>query len=276
MEAVGYIGRCISVQNDADRPVYVLQFSLLVLAPVMMAAAYYVIFGRIVFLVIPREARTLRLIWVPPRFITPLFVGFDVVALFLQLVGAVVITSVDPTSTNASNKINTGKRVAQIGVVIQLLAFGLFTITAIRFNFTSKRFRGSTYERQPGLNIGRTSPQGEEHKEPRNSYWPALLRIVNSASICILVCIFNFFFHASCFNYRECGPLSNSDMSLQIRSVFRLVQFTQGPQGYTSTHEWCMYVFDTLPIYPCVAFFIYWHPANYLPHLEFRLPKHAR
>jgi hypothetical protein len=28
-------------------------------------------------------------------------------------------------------------------------------------------------------------------------------------------------------------------------------------------------------IYPCVALFVYWHPARYLPYLGFRVPKEA-
>jgi hypothetical protein len=36
------------------------------------------------------------------------------------------------------------------------------------------------------------------------------------------------------------------------------------------------YVFDAVPMLPCVALFMYWHPAKFLPYLGFRLPRHAR
>jgi hypothetical protein len=62
----------------------------------------------------------------------------------------------------------------------------------------------------------------------------------------------------------------------QIRSVYRLVEFTEGKNGYINLHEWCLYVFDALPIFPCAALFVYWHPGKYLPYLGFRLPKLAR
>ena len=95
VEAGGYIIRCISTQNTTDKDIYVVQFSLIVLAPVLMAAACYVIFvrphqnfgiklllnskqGRIVFHVVPREARTIQLLWISPRFVTPIFVASDV------------------------------------------------------------------------------------------------------------------------------------------------------------------------------------------------------
>ncbi|KAJ5205255.1 ZIP metal ion transporter [Penicillium cf. griseofulvum] len=205
MEAIGYIGRCVSVQNKLEKSVYVLQFSLIILAPVLMAACCYILFSRILFLIVPREARTFRLCWVPPQFITPIFVGFDILALLLQLGGAVMITSVDAADKDAKNKLNTGKHVAQIGVVIQLVAFGLFAVAAVRFNFTSKRFISSLSERFE--NVGKTGYRIDGII--KNKHWPALLRVVNITTILILV-----------------------------RSVYRLVEFTEGTTGYLGTHEW--------------------------------------
>ncbi|KAJ5215615.1 RTA1 like protein-domain-containing protein [Penicillium cinerascens] len=243
MEAVGYIGRCVSIQDLTDRPVYILQFSLVILAPVLMAACCYIVFSRILFLIVPREERTFRLCWVPPRWITPLFVGFDVIALFLQLVGAVIISSVNIDDADAESKLNRGKHIAQAGVVIQLSAFGLFSVAAVRFNFTSKRFSKNIHERYESFGEKDYVIDGVL----KNKHWPALLRVVNLTTILIL-----------------------------IRSIYRLVEFTEGVTGYVNTHEWTLYVFDALVIYPCVALFIYWHPGRYLPYLGFRLPKHAR
>src|ERR1700684_2697175 len=83
---------------------------------------------------------------------------------------------------------NQGKRIEQVGVAVQLLCFGVFTVIAIRFNFIAKRFT--------------------EDFESR---------------------------------------ISNTD-----------------------SHEWCIYVFDALPIFTIVAMYIYWHPGKYLPHLDLR------
>ncbi|OQD99741.1 hypothetical protein PENVUL_c061G07704 [Penicillium vulpinum] len=242
MEAIGYIGRCVSVKNPLQRDVYVLQFALVILAPVLMAACCYIIFSRILFLVVPKEQRTFRLCWVPPRWITPIFVGFDIIALLLQLGGAVMISTVEVTDKDARKNLNTGKHVAQIGVIIQLVAFGLFAVAAVRFNFTSKRFTRSLDERYE--NVGEKEYRIGGTVKHKN--WPALLRVVNFSTILILV-----------------------------RSVYRLVEFTEGTTGYLSTHEWALYIFDALFIYPCVALFIYWHPGRYLPYLGFRLPKGA-
>ncbi|KKK16093.1 hypothetical protein P175DRAFT_0426608 [Aspergillus ochraceoroseus IBT 24754] len=243
MEVVGYITRCLSTWNVTEKSIYVLQFALLVLAPVLMAGVCYVLFGRILFLAVPKEHRTLRVCWVPPRFVTQVFVGFDILALLLQLAGVVFITSGNGESKDAIDQFNRGRDLAIGGVALQLVAFGIFTVAAIRFNFTSKKFIQSAPEQLEA----QTDLAFSVENKPTEASWPSLLRVVNLTTLMIL-----------------------------IRSVYRLVEFTETQLGYINTHEWCMYVFDAVPIYPCVALFIYWHPSLYLPYMGFRLPKHAR
>lgn len=245
MESAGYIVRCISTQNVATKTFYVVQFCLIVLAPVLMAAACYVVFGRIVFHVVPKEARTTRLLWISPRWVTPIFVVCDIIALLLQLWGAVKITSVNAGSSNASSAASQGKKIAQAGVAIQLLCFGLFSVIAVRFNFTSKRFAASFNERLTNINEKYCTIDGGDRPLKRN--WQAILRVTNIASAGIL-----------------------------IRSIYRMVDFSLGRTGYTQEHEWCQYVFDALVIFPVVTLYIYWHPSKYLPSLAFRLPKRLR
>lgn len=158
-----------------------------------MAGVIYVIFSRIVFWVVPPESRTLRILWVPrrfrnptvnrpntyfllpARFITAIFVGFDVVALLLQLVAAVLISGTDPTDANAKDKMNLGKDLGLAGVSIQITGFGLFTIAAIRFHFTSKRLDGQ-FARM------------NQAKHDIQRHWSKLLFAVNGSCFLILVC----------------------------------------------------------------------------------------
>jgi hypothetical protein len=44
----------------------------------------------------------------------------------------------------------------------------------------------------------------------------------------------------------------------------------------TATINNSLYAFDALPIFPCVAAYLYWHPAYYLPYLSLRLPAYLR
>jgi hypothetical protein len=108
------------------------------------------------------------------------------VALFLQLVGAVMIVTVSDTDPNAKSKANRGKRIAQIGVGVQLACFGLFSIMAVRFNFTSKRFAAGFEDRITNANEKYVTIDGQDRQLKRS--WRAILRVTNIASICILVC----------------------------------------------------------------------------------------
>jgi RTA1 like protein len=181
---VGYISRAFSTQNVDNRTLYILQFSLTVLAPVLVAGFCYILFGRIVFLVVPRECRTLKLIWVPPRLVTPVFVFFDIIALLLQLGGAVILSSTQATDSDFRKKIKHGKTLAEAGVGVQLAAFGFFSIIASRFNFTSKRFQKSTDEQFFEDENNRSL---QMDTVPKLKDWPAILRVVNIVSGLILV-----------------------------------------------------------------------------------------
>ncbi|TVY20544.1 Protein RTA1 [Lachnellula arida] len=246
MESIGYIVRCLSTQKPDNKVLYVLSFALIVLAPVLMAAACYIVFGRIVYHVVPTEARTTRLLWVPARWLTPIFVLCDIVALLLQMIGAIKVTSISPGDADATSKANQGKTIAEIGVAVQLVCFGLFSIIAVRFNFTSKRFIGAFDANLSGARDGKYFVIREGGRK-LNRNWQTILHVTNLTSVLILV-----------------------------RSVYRMVDFALGRSGYTEMHEWCLYVFDALVIFPVLVCFVVWHPGRYLPYLGFRIPKAAR
>ncbi|OTB04922.1 hypothetical protein M426DRAFT_73082 [Hypoxylon sp. CI-4A] len=243
MEVVGYIFRIASSGDQSDLNLYAVQFCLIILAPVLMAGAIYVVFGRIVFHVVPTEERTTRLLWIPPRWITPIFVTFDIIALIVQLLGAVSVAGTKPTDQDALNRIKTGKNVALAGLGIQIAAFGLFTIIAARFHSTSRRFETGLQWRLEGPS---RDDAGFVKGAPRkiNTHWRRLLYAVNVSCILIL-----------------------------IRSVFRVVEFAQGSSGASQSHEYFMYILDTLPIFLVVCSFGVFFPGSYLPYMGFRVPK---
>jgi hypothetical protein len=51
-------------------------------------------------------------------------------------------------------------------------------------------------------------------------------------------------------------------MIIQIRSIYRLIEFAFGIFGYPFTHEWMFYVFESLPMLPAILVFCWWHPAR--------------
>lgn len=69
MECIGFAARVASAANLANRNAYIVQFLLIILAPVFMAGVIYVVFGRIVAHVVPVESRTTKLLWVPGKHI---------------------------------------------------------------------------------------------------------------------------------------------------------------------------------------------------------------
>ncbi|CAO2658737.1 Nn.00g064600.m01.CDS01 [Neocucurbitaria sp. VM-36] len=55
-----------------------------------------------------------------------------------------------------------------------------------------------------------------------------------------------------------------SSSLILIRSVYRLIEFALGIDGYPFTHEWIFYVFEALPMLPAISVFCFIHPAKYL------------
>ena len=190
MEVVGFGARIGSARNQTDRILYIIQFCLVILAPVFMAGIIYVAFGRIVFHVVPPEARTTRLLWVPPRWLTPIFVFFDIFSLLLQLIGAIIVSSTQVTDNNAASKLHVGKDIALAGVSAQIGAFGLFSIIAVRFHFTSRRFAAGLegrYRRLPPPE-GNTFVTLQDDQSVRvRPQWRKLLYILNFSCIMIIV-----------------------------------------------------------------------------------------
>ncbi|CAM1501337.1 Fc.00g104990.m01.CDS01 [Cosmosporella sp. VM-42] len=178
MEVAGYVARVLSASDITQKKPYVIQFTLIILAPVLMTGVIYVIFGRIVFWVVPPESRTLRFLWVPPRFITLIFVGCDVISLALQLVAAVLISGTNPTDSNAKQKVSLGRDLGLVGVSVQIAGFGLFSISALRFYFTSRRLNGDFAK----LN---------QAKHGIHRDWEKLLVVVISSCFLILVIDFH-------------------------------------------------------------------------------------
>ncbi|KAB5570657.1 RTA1 like protein-domain-containing protein [Coniochaeta sp. 2T2.1] len=242
MEAAGYGARVASAGDVTQRGVFIIQFCLIILAPVLMAGVIYLVFGRIVFHVVPAEARTFRLLWVPARWVTPIFVGFDIVALFAQVIGSVMMSGAEPTDPNGPAKLNRAKNIAMVGVILQLVAFGLFSVVAARFHFTSQRFADDFKQRLQAVPGDKyVTLEGVARKY--NPVWRRLLYAVNVACLMILV-----------------------------RSVYRLIDFAEGKDGYTQKHEWFWYVFDCIPIIIVVVLFTIFPPGAYVP-MGWRQPK---
>ncbi|CAI6451465.1 ALI_HP2_G0011820.mRNA.1.CDS.1 [Saccharomyces cerevisiae] len=126
MEAVGYIGRALSSSNPERTTPYIIQSVLLLVAPALIAATIYMIFGRLLHVM-----RCQSLILISARFGTTFFVVGDVFSFFLQAAGGGLMSKAGSTKT--------GSGLITAGLFVQVIFFGFFIINEIRFTVNVKR-----------------------------------------------------------------------------------------------------------------------------------------
>src|SRR5260370_29890767 len=54
------------------------------------------------------------------------------------------------------------------------------------------------------------------------------------------------------------------DNPVQVRIIYRLVEFSGGVNGYIPMHEWPYYLLDATPMLLCSVLFHIWHPGRTL------------
>ena len=55
-----------------------------------------------------------------------------------------------------------------------------------------------------------------------------------------------------------------SVLLISIRTIFRLAEFSNGENSYSVTHEWPVLVFDALPVWIVMMFWVVYHPGRVL------------
>lgn len=53
-----------------------------------------------------------------------------------------------------------------------------------------------------------------------------------------------------------------------VRSMFRIFEFVLGTDGYLMTHEWPLYVFDSVIMFAVVVLFCWFYPDQLQPHFK--------
>ncbi|KAH8148533.1 uncharacterized protein LAJ45_07244 [Morchella importuna] len=135
METFGYATRVLSQADVFSRGLFIAQFSLVVLAPVLIAAASYILFGRLLETVLP-GGRNARSLGVPARWVTWIFLTGDITSFVLQGIGAGIMSGASG-GTNMK-KMNTGRDVMLTGLAVQIVTFGFFIAATVRFDFKSR------------------------------------------------------------------------------------------------------------------------------------------
>jgi RTA1 like protein len=52
---------------------------------------------------------------------------------------------------------------------------------------------------------------------------------------------------------------------IEVRSVYRVVEFALGVEGYPFQHEWPLYVLEAVPMWGAIAAMGWWHPVRLVP-----------
>ncbi|KAF3918540.1 hypothetical protein ABW21_db0208303 [Orbilia brochopaga] len=146
MQTLGYLARVFSARDTTSRGIYIAQFTLIILAPILTAAGDYVVLGKLLERVLPggRRAKTLGL---RARWITWIFVSSDILSFFMQGIGAGIIaanvgSNDEPqTAEDLQNKANAqerGSHIVMAGLIVQLIFFGFFTGAVLRFDLKTR------------------------------------------------------------------------------------------------------------------------------------------
>ncbi|GKZ40215.1 hypothetical protein AbraIFM66950_003537, partial [Aspergillus brasiliensis] len=119
-EVVGYMTRAKSATQypDYDLGPEVVQYILILVAPALLAASIYMEFGRFIIMTDGDRFSIIRRTW-----LTKVFVIGDIISFLAQFSGGAMLAN----DTTASQ----GQNIMKVGVVVQLLFFGLFIATII-------------------------------------------------------------------------------------------------------------------------------------------------
>ncbi|KAJ5718671.1 RTA1-domain-containing protein [Penicillium malachiteum] len=132
LETIGYVGRLLSgIQaRDFTEGPYVIQSTLILIAPAFLAASIYMTLGRIILMIDAEKLAVIKFKW-----LTAIFVCGDVLSFLMQASGTyyLAILLLVTGLMVSSSSISLGENVIVGGLIVQIIFFGIFTITAIVF-----------------------------------------------------------------------------------------------------------------------------------------------
>ncbi|KAF1997540.1 hypothetical protein P154DRAFT_496760 [Amniculicola lignicola CBS 123094] len=233
MECFGFLLRAFSAKDVLKVLPFLGSYLFILLAPSFLAASCYGAFGRVLWFATPSSARNFRTLWVPPRWITPVFVTFDLFSFLIQLFGGAKAASgiasagEDASKEELAKKIESGKNILLVGLSLQLACFGLFAIIGGRFLWVSRKW---VVQGPEGKVTGATGRQ-----------WRSMNWAINGAATLIT-----------------------------LRAFYRIFA-EQNDTNFFARHEWAFWLLDALPIFATLVLFAAYHPGRILPQQYIRL-----
>ncbi|KAL3458274.1 RTA1 like protein [Aspergillus heterothallicus] len=222
-QVVGYLVRIPAHNNPESVPIFALQALLILLAPPLYAAAIYMVLGRLIRFLGAEGLSLIRVSWM-----TKIFVTGDVIAFLAQAAGGGLMAS------DNGNSFETGENITIGGLAVQLVFFTIFMVSCGVFHYRIRKTPTPEAESLPGGVI----PREKQGKARRLSLfgvsWETIIVGLYVASLLIL-----------------------------IRSIFRLVEYVQGNDGYLISHEVFPYVFDGALMFFAMLVMNFYHPSRH-------------
>ncbi|KAF7340885.1 hypothetical protein MSAN_02118000 [Mycena sanguinolenta] len=249
--ATGFILRVLYANPPFTLGKYVATDLFILLSPCLFLATDYMLLSHLARSF--DEEVSDRCLLIRDSRITKIFVWSDVLTFLLQSGGGQFFVDRLQTlklilrlfaggleATKNASTANLGNKIALIGLVLQAVSFGLFTIVLIVF-------------------AQRVSKHYPELWRPKN---PRPFKVFSQKTIDdwrIVV----YLMYVTC-------------VGILIRSIFRVAEFAGGFNGTISTHEGYFYAFDSLPLWISMTLYCIIWPTRAMPRRSERLELGSR
>ncbi|KAH7874399.1 RTA1 like protein-domain-containing protein [Lentinula edodes] len=217
---IGLVLRIAVSHSPYSLALYILEDMLVLLSPCAFLATDYILLSRLANSLGRDIADDCLLI--PSRRITKIFVWSDVITFWVQAFGG---------GMSASAKMATiGTTVSMVGLVLQLVSFGLFTILLVTFGFRVLTKYPKAWDVQSSV-LSVAGP----FKTSTTTNWKIL-------------------YFTMCFTCT----------GILTRSAFRIAEFAGGYNGYLATHEGYFFLLDALPLWIVMTTYCFFWPTRFI------------
>jgi hypothetical protein len=240
VEIVGFVGRILSTDDLWALGPFIMQSLLLLIAPALFAASIYIVLGRIILLVDGERCSLIRQKW-----LTKVFVTGDVISFLVQAGGGGI------QAAGSLDLLHAGEKVIVVGLFLQLTFFGFFVVMAGLFHYRFTKANANlacSYAHQQSA---------RQHSSERHNSRRSLQGSTSHHSTSPPI-ISNYKLPWK----RHMHALYIASGLIMIRSVFRVVEYLQGNNGYLLRHEVYLYIFDALLMLIVMCLFNWIHPAQ--------------
>lgn len=216
-----------------------MQSLLLLIAPALFAASIYIVLGRVILLVDGERYSLIRQKW-----LTKIFVTGDVISFLVQAGGGGI------QAAGTLELLHAGEKIIVVGLFLQLAFFGFFIVVAglFHFRFVRANPRSKFESSAQSLNNASYKAEARANDSPRSTQDEIPQQATDDANLLPWK--------------RHMLALYVASALIMVRSVFRVVEYLQGNNGYLLRHEVYLYIFDALLMLAVMCLFNWIHPAE--------------